>query len=131
MAQPQAASTAGAPISPSPHTQLLARVDRLSSALASTTLSVSELIALNRSFDAAESIVSGAEAEAEDGSQADEPGHSRPSNAKSAAKAQPLDGGGPKDSEDVMARVGRLVSELQHRHDESRVSSLMHEELWE
>ena len=102
---------------PSGQQKLLARVDQLSAALASTTLSVSELVAVNHSLDAASAIVQHGEYDQRTANGA----VVRPSPKESRdgiAVAMGEDAG--TGSEDLIARVSHLVLEMQRRADESR-----------
>ena len=135
MARPSASSGASttdhdgdsSSLNANPHARLLERVDRLNAALASTTFSVTQLIALNRSLDVAESIVDGAEAaplrEAAATPEAKSAARSAKSESFFGLEAGAGNGRNVGAGEDVMARVARLVAELQRRHDESRVGN--------
>ena len=105
-----------APTSSDAQAKLLARVDQLRLTLATTTLSVSELIALNRSFDAADAVAYHTEQtqphENGDGGEPDASG------AQETSKSRPGSAGAGAD--DLTARVARLAAELQRRADESR-----------
>ena len=113
----QATDSSTTPTSPDAQAKLLARVDQLSSTLATTTLSVSELITLNRSLDAADAVVDlSSHASNDQNGEIVRPSPPEPTGPETPSKSI----NGDAASHDLMARVTHLVAELQRRADESR-----------